>query len=86
MQHTEEEIFEHTRSLMVELFELDSEQISMDAKLADDLDIDSIDAVDLMVELKKYTGSKIDQEAFREVRSIADVVRVIHGMMNSSAA
>ena len=86
MHHTEQEIFDHTKSLMVDLFEIEEGKISMDAHLADDLDIDSIDAVDLMVELKNFTGVKIDQEAFREVRTMQDVVRVVHNIVSKDAA
>ena len=71
------EIFNYVASVLVDLFELDSEQIQLSSHLADDLDIDSIDAVDLIVELKKYTGKKIDPEDFNKVRTVEDVVNVI---------
>jgi len=86
MSHSEEEIYLHTKSLMAELFEIEEDKISMQSNLYEDLDIDSIDAVDLMVELKNFTGIKIEQEAFREVRTMEDVVRIVHGIMNQPAA
>ena len=46
----------------------------MDANLYEELEIDSIDAVDLLVQLKEVTGKKIAPEAFREVRTIGDVL------------
>ncbi|MBX2867281.1 MAG: acyl carrier protein [Acidiferrobacterales bacterium] len=83
MSHSEEEIYRHTKTLMVELFEIEEDKISMQSNLYEDLDIDSIDAVDLMVELKNLTGVKIEQEAFREVKTMEDVVRTVHGIMNT---
>jgi acyl carrier protein len=46
----------------------------MDADLYDELQMDSIDAVDLLVQLKELTGEKIAPEKFREVRTIGDVL------------
>jgi len=85
MSHSEEEIFDHTKSLMVELFEVEESKINLQSNLYEDLDIDSIDAVDLMVELKNFTGIKIEQEAFREVKTMEDIVRVVHSMLNQPA-
>ncbi len=85
MNHTEEEIYRHTKALMVELFEIEEDKITMQSNLYEDLDIDSIDAVDLMVELKNFTGVKIEQEAFREVRTMEDVVQTVYGIMNTPA-
>ena len=85
MSHSKEEIFDHTKSLMVELFEVEESTINLKSNLYEDLDIDSIDAVDLMVELKNFTGIKIEQEAFREVKTMEDVVRVVHSMVNQPA-
>jgi len=85
MSHSKEEIFDHTKSLMVELFEVEESKINLKSNLYEDLDIDSIDAVDLMVELKNFTGIKIEQEAFREVKTMEDVVRVVHSMVNQPA-
>ena len=49
----------------------------MDANLYEDLEIDSIDAVDLLVYVKELTGRKIPPEQFKEVRTIEDVVDTI---------
>lgn len=70
------------RDILVNLFELPAADITLDAQLYDDLDIDSIDAVDLVVELKKMTGKKIKPEDFKNVRSVADVVDAVYELMN----
>src|SRR5690606_1501720 len=56
MPTQQEEIFERIRATLVELFELDPGAITPEARLAEDLEIDSIDVVDLMDELRRYTG------------------------------
>jgi acyl carrier protein len=80
---TEEEIYDKLREVLVELFEIDPAKITLDANLYTDLDIDSIDAVDLVIQLKEITGKKIQPEEFKLVRTVADVVRAVHGVVNA---
>jgi acyl carrier protein len=75
-------ILEDLREIFVEKFEVDKDSVSLEAKLYDDLDIDSIDAVDLMVALKKRTGKKLDPEVFKQVRTVGDIVEAVHSLMN----
>lgn len=71
------EIFDKIKSILVELFELDAEQIVPSAKLYEDLDIDSIDTVDLMIELKKHGFGHFTPENFKNVQTLQDVVDVL---------
>lgn len=80
---TEEEIYAKLREVLVELFEIEPAKITLEANLYTDLDIDSIDAVDLVIQLKEITGKKIQPEEFKQVRTVADVVRTIHGVVNT---
>ncbi|MEH6566681.1 MAG: acyl carrier protein [Halopseudomonas sp.] len=73
--------FAQVRKTLVELFELDAEEITPQARLYEDLDIDSIDAVDLVVELKRYTGKRLNPEDFKSVRTIDDVVNAVDRIM-----
>ena len=72
-----ENIYNKIVSIMEELFEIEPSEVSESSQLYDDLDIDSIDAVDLVVELKKYTGKKIAPESFKSVRTVGDVVEAV---------
>ncbi len=74
---TQEDILSTLRQLMSEMFELAPEAIVLTASLSEDLDIDSIDAVDLMVRLRNLIGKRINPEDFKNVRTIQDVVDVI---------
>ncbi|AFU98594.1 acyl carrier protein [Simiduia agarivorans] len=79
---TKEQVFGSIRTILVDMFELDADAIVLDAHLYDDLDIDSIDAVDMVVELKKMTGKAIQPDDFKAVRTVSDVVDVVHQLVN----
>ncbi len=72
--HSRDEIYSKVVDILVDLFELDRADITPESQLYDELDIDSIDAVDLLVELKNFTGRKVAPEDFKSVRSVADIV------------
>ena len=75
---SKEEIASELRNVLRELFDLPSEKITPDARLAEDLDLDSIDAVDLMARLQQYTGKRIKSAEFKSVRTVSDVVDKIY--------
>ena len=79
---TREDIFNTLRDALVELFELDAERVTLDANLYEDLEIDSIDAVDLIDHLKRQTGKKIAAEEFKSVRTVGDVVEAVYRLAN----
>lgn len=81
--HNREAIQTQVTAVMSELFELNASDITLESRLYEDLDIDSIDAVDLMVELKKLTGKKIKPEDFKSVRSLGDIVDAVEKLMNT---
>ena len=63
--NSKEDIYLKVVSIFEELFEIEAQKITLEANLYQDLDIDSIDAIDLVVELKNMTGKKIQPEEFR---------------------
>jgi acyl carrier protein len=75
-------IFNEIRATLTELFELEPARITLDARLSEDLEIDSIDAIDLMDRLRRQTGRKIPIESFRSVRTVGDLVQAIHKLIN----
>lgn len=62
------------KDILVDQFEVDESKVSMHADLYEELEIDSIDAVDLMVQLKEMTGKKIPPEQFKQVRTVGNVL------------
>lgn len=80
---THDEIFAILRAALIELFELEPEQISLEANLYEDLEIDSIDAVDLIDHIKRQTGKKIAADEFKAVRTVGDVVEAVLRVVNA---
>lgn len=83
---TKDEIFLKMKSILVQTFELEPEDITPEARLFEDLNLDSIDAVDLVVKLQQFTAKKIDPAVFKQVRTIQDVVDAIASMMETPRA
>lgn len=78
---TKDEILEEIRTSLVELFELQPSQVTAEARLDEDLEIDSIDAVDLMDRLRRKTGKKISADDFRSVRTVGELVDVVYRLV-----
>lgn len=74
---TKDELFALLKDILEEDFEIDADDIKLDVNLYEDLDLDSIDAVDLVVKLREKTGKKIDPDAFKQVRTVDDVVNAL---------
>ncbi len=79
---TREEVELKLREFLVDLFEVDEDLIKPDALLAEDLDLDSIDAVDLIVNFQDLIGKKIQAEDFKSVRTVSDVVDQIYNVVS----
>jgi acyl carrier protein len=69
-----DEIFAMIKEVLVDTFELNPDSISERSRLNEDLDLDSIDAADLIVKLQQEISIKIDAEVFKQVRTLGDVV------------
>lgn len=86
MNATRDEVFTRLRAILVESFELDASLITRDAHLLEDLDLDSIDAIDLAVRLEEETGLKLADEELRGVRRVDDVVELVLAKLSARAA
>jgi len=81
---TGEEIFKKMQDILVEEFELDRGAVTPQAKLYDDLELDSIDAVDLLVKMKEFIPGKIDPEMFKKARTVQDVVDILYPLVQKN--
>jgi len=70
---TQEEVYEKIKSVLVEEFEVEADDITMESNLFTDLELDSLDAIDLMVTLDKELGVEIKTEEMQNIRTIKDV-------------
>lgn len=78
-----DEIFQRIAGILNETFGIEAGRITPQASLGGDLDIDSIDAVDLIVQLKPMLGGNLRPEAFKAVRTVQDVVDTVHAMLHA---
>ena len=69
--------FEEVKEIMVDTLGCDETKISMEAVLADDLKIDSLDAVELVMVIEEKYGIKIPDEELSNMKTVADVVYAI---------
>lgn len=83
---TKNELFERIVAILHDSFEIEPSRITPEARLYDDLDIDSIDAVDLIVQLKPLLGRNLQPDAFKAVRTVQDIVDVLYGLIREQAA
>lgn len=77
-----EKIFEDVSRELQSLFEIPGEDITPQARLYEDLDLDSIDAVDIIVRLQEITKKRIRPDQFKSVRTVEDVVKAIEELVN----
>ncbi len=82
---TKQELFDHLVTILQETFDIEAENIKPESRLYEDLDIDSIDAVDLLVKLKPIVGKRLQPDAFKLVRTIQDVVDAVHGLIDGAS-
>lgn len=82
---TEKEIYDILAEALESLFEIEPERITMDVNLFEDLEIDSIDAVDLIDHIKRKTGYKLNAEDFRSVRTVRDIIKAVQNKEQSIA-
>lgn len=81
--NSRDEILNSIKKIMLEMFEIEEDQVTLEAHLYKDLDFDSIDAVDMVVKLKEITGREVKPEDFKAARTVGDVVEAIFKMMNA---
>lgn len=75
---TKEEIFAKIQEVLESEFEVEKENVTMDSRLFEDLDLDSIDAVDLVVKMKQHIPGKIDPEMFKSAKTVGAVVDILY--------
>lgn len=79
---TEADIESAVKRILSEDFEIDESKLIPDVNLFEELDLDSIDAVDLVVRLQQETGKKVNPEDFKKIRTLRDVVTAVNKLVN----
>ncbi len=79
---SDEDILSRLRTILHDTFEIAPERVTLQAQLFEELDLDSIDAVDLAIQLQRMTGKRIKPEEFKSVRTVEDVVGAVRTLLN----
>lgn len=78
---SKEQIFNKLAEILEDEFEIEKDAIKEDANLFTDLDLDSIDAVDLAVRLQQFTEKRLSPEEFKQIKTISDVVNAVYSLL-----
>lgn len=77
---TNEEVFSKLKDILVKDFDIEESLVKPEALIVDDLDLDSIDAVEMIVKIKPFINGKIEPEDFKAIKTVEDVVKLIQPM------
>ena len=78
-----DEVYRRLARYLTDMFEVPEEKIRPEARLYEDLDLDSIDALDLVVKLQEITGRRISPQEFKTVRTVGDVVDRVTALLHA---
>jgi acyl carrier protein len=78
---SDEDILDRLREVLRDTFEIDPARVTPSAQLFTDLELDSIDAVDLAIQVQEMTGMRIKPEDFKSVRTVGDVIATVHNLL-----
>jgi acyl carrier protein len=78
-----DDVFIKLKEILVSEFDIEAGAVKPESQLYDELDLDSIDAVDLVVRMKEYIPGKIDPVLFKNARTVQDVVGVLYPLIQS---
>ena len=78
---TKEDILNEFTRILVNEFEIDKNAIVPDAKLFEDLELDSIDAIDIAVRMQQFTSKKLSPSEFKKIKTVKDVVEVVYSQL-----
>lgn len=71
------QIQERVIDILCQTFELERAKIGPDSRLVEDLDLDSIDSLDMVVELQSLLQGRVDEREMRGLRTVTDVVDMV---------
>jgi len=75
------EVFDQVRKILQTEFALDEQVVVPDARLKEDLDIDSLDAVVLAIHLEQLTGVVVEEDRLEAIRTVQDIADVVEELL-----
>ncbi len=81
-----QEIIAHVNKTLVDEFEVPEDTIAPDKRLREDLELDSLDAVDMIVALEQGLKIRVDEEQAKQIRTVGDIYSFVEKMMSQAPA
>ncbi|MDB4974885.1 MAG: acyl carrier protein [Myxococcaceae bacterium] len=78
---TRDEIIARIRNVLVTSFEIPEERVTLEARLMDDLELDSIDAIDMAVQIQEMTDVRVEEDELRKLRTVGDTVDLVAALL-----
>jgi len=78
---SDKDILDRLQEVLRDTFEIDPSRVNPAANLYTDLELDSIDAVDLAIQVQEMTGMRIKPEEFKSVRTVGDVIATMRNLL-----
>ena len=75
------EVFEKVKHLVVDELGIDAEKVTMEAKLEEDLDIDSLGIVEVVMAFEDEFEIEIDDEELTDVGTVGQAVNLLHSKL-----
>ena len=79
---TKEQIYSKLKEILINDFDIEESLITPDSSIEEDLELDSIDSVDMIVKVKPLLNAPIEPEAFKSVKTVQDVVDLLEPLTN----
>lgn len=76
-----DEIYARIRSTLMNSFEIPEERITLEARLMDDLELDSIDAIDMAVQIQEMTNVRVEEDELKKLRTVGDTVDLVAALL-----
>ncbi len=86
MNDEKDEVWKVISDILVGEFEVEPELVTRGAHMRDDLGLDSLDQVDLVVELERFAGQRIENDVLRTLSTVGDTVDLIRGLRADASA
>ena len=83
---TKDALFTRLKDVLVAEFDIDPNTIQPESELYAELDLDSIDAVDLLVKMKEHIPGRIEPSLFKNARTVQDVVDLLFPLIQAAAS
>ena len=80
---TDQEIIDKMRDVLVEEFEVEPDEVKPEANFFSDLDLDSLDAIDLVINMDKLLGVKLKGQDAQHIKTVQDFVELIQSKLNA---